>query len=301
MNIPHPFPYQGSKRRIAHRILGYFPTDKNVRLFEPFAGSAAISLAAATYRRANKFIINDANEPLIELWQNIVNKPEGIIEKYRHLWQEQEGKEQEYYNYVRDKFNKTKKPEYLLYLLARCVKASIRYNSLGGFNQSPDNRRKGMSPDGMKENILRTASLLKGKVEFNSTDYTQILKKINQNDVVYMDPPYQGVCSARDPRYIQNIQFGGFVDFLSELNRKRISFIVSYDGRTGNRQHGERLPESLGLVHIEINAGKSSQATLLGKSAITYESVYLSKALLKRVSSVPSANEEQLELMESFS
>ena len=44
-------------------------------------------------------------------------------------------------------------PHHLLYLLARCVKASIRYNTDGDFNQSPDNRRKGMHPATMRQNI----------------------------------------------------------------------------------------------------------------------------------------------------
>ncbi len=44
--IPQPIPYQGSKRHIAHHILPLF-SDKPDKLVEPFAGSAAISVAAA--------------------------------------------------------------------------------------------------------------------------------------------------------------------------------------------------------------------------------------------------------------
>ncbi len=43
---PHPIPYQGSKRRLAAAILAHAPSGVR-RLIEPFAGSAAISLAAA--------------------------------------------------------------------------------------------------------------------------------------------------------------------------------------------------------------------------------------------------------------
>ena len=62
MNVPHPIPYQGSKRHIALEILRYFPPDAQ-RLIEPFAGSAAVSLAAAYYRRAQSFTLNDINAP----------------------------------------------------------------------------------------------------------------------------------------------------------------------------------------------------------------------------------------------
>ncbi|MGV0005087.1 MAG: DNA adenine methylase [Candidatus Porifericomitaceae bacterium WSBS_2022_MAG_OTU9] len=44
--LPHPFPYQGSKRGIAKLILPYFPV-LAARLVEPFCGSAAVSIAAA--------------------------------------------------------------------------------------------------------------------------------------------------------------------------------------------------------------------------------------------------------------
>jgi DNA adenine methylase len=300
MKVPHPFPYQGSKRRIARKILSYFPERARLRLVEPFAGSAAVSLAAAAYSKASHFVINDSNEPLIDLWEAIANNPQDISSRYKNLWDEQLGDERTYYDTIRDKFNKTKHPEYLLYLLARCVKASIRYNSLGEFNQSPDNRRRGMAPFSMEENILRTSCLLKGKVEFCSKDYRDVLEKATEGDLIYMDPPYQGVCCNKDPRYIKGIAYDEFVEALEKLNGMRIPFIVSYDGRTGDKFHGERLPTCLELTHMEINAGKSAQATLLGRQAITYESVYLSNSLTKQIKKSHLINEEQLELVEIF-
>ena len=46
------------------------------------------------------------------------------------------------------------KPEYLLFLLAKCVKAAVRYNAKGEFNQSPDKRRLGRNPAMMRDDIL---------------------------------------------------------------------------------------------------------------------------------------------------
>ena len=74
MKLPHPIPYQGSKRNLADEILRYFPNEF-YRLIEPFAGSAAISVASAFYYKANKFIINDVNQPLIALCNEIINHP----------------------------------------------------------------------------------------------------------------------------------------------------------------------------------------------------------------------------------
>jgi len=101
-----------------------------------------------------------------------------------------------------------------------------------------------------------------------------------------MDPPYQGVCANRDPRYIGLLEFDAFTANLHRLNQRQISFILSYDGRTGDKSYGKPMPEDLDLVHIEIDVGRSSQATLLGRNHNTYESVYLSPALLKRIGMV---------------
>ena len=89
--------------------------------------------------------------------------PNNIANAYEKLWKAQTGQEREYYDWVRTQFNQTQRPDYLLYLLARCVKASVRYNAYGEFNQSPDNRRKGARPDTMRENIVGASRLLKGK------------------------------------------------------------------------------------------------------------------------------------------
>ena len=128
MKIPHPIPYQGSKRNIASEIIRFFPK-KIDRLIEPFAGSAAISIASAFSYKADKFIINDINEPLINLWGKMVNSPEKIVRDYHDIWTGQLGNEEEYYYEIREKFNNTHEPQYLLFLLAKCVKAAVRYNS----------------------------------------------------------------------------------------------------------------------------------------------------------------------------
>jgi DNA adenine methylase len=281
-DVPHPIPYQGSKRNLAPLVLSYFPAHAS-RLVEPFAGSAAISLAAACRGLADRFWINDAHCPLVALWREILDHPETLAGKYRRLWQAQLGCEREYYDDVRKKFNQTQRPECFLYLLARCVKAAIRYNGAGEFNNSPDNRRKGAQPDTMRERIVGASALLKGRTQLSACDYREVLANCDSADVVYMDPPYQGVCGNRDGRYCPKIDHGEFCDSLAALNDKGCMYVVSYDGRTGDKTYGQPLPKRLNLVHIEVHAGRSTQATLLGRTHDTYESLYFSPALASAV------------------
>jgi DNA adenine methylase len=301
MKIPHPIPYQGSKRGLASAILHYFP-EPTSRLIEPFAGSAALTLAAAAGNRASGFVINDLNEPLMELWRAIIHSPERLARQYESLWKAQHAEDRRrYYDTVRDEFNRAGKPEHLLYLLARCVKASVRYNASGEFNQSPDNRRMGALPDTLREHILGASHLLKGRTECRSQDYKEVLAEAAADDLIYMDPPYQGVCANRDPRYLKSVIFDEFVEELESLNSRSLTYLVSYDGRTGDKTHGHRLPPRLGLHLVELEAGRSSQATLLGRAEDTVESLYLSPALVERLNPGrhrPHRAARQLELLE---
>lgn len=302
MSTPHPIPYQGSKRNLADDILRYFPA-KVETLHEPFAGSAAISLAAAANKKAKRFHINDLNKPLVDLWRAIVNTPEKLDREYNVLWTAQLDDPKAFYKKVRDEFNLTGKSDYFLYLLARCVKASVRYNANGEFNQSPDNRRRGMTPATMRDQLFGASCLLKGKTTFSSKNYRDVVLSANRDDLIYMDPPYQGVCGNRDTRYLASVQFCEFVAVLEQLNSRGIKYIVSYDGRTGKKVHGRLLPENLNLTHIEIDAGRSTQATLLGRDDATYESLYLSPSLseeLKKPSMIRRLTpNEQLTLLEA--
>lgn len=276
--IPHPIPYQGSKRFLADEILSRMPS-RFSRLVEPFAGSSAISLAVASRKMADRFWINDAHKPLAVLWQEIIGEPEALATKYESLWRRQLGREREFFDLVRDQFNENHKPEHFLYLLARCVKAAIRYNSAGKFNNTPDNRRSGARPNEMRWRIMGAANLLAGKTTVTALDYRDVLDGCQRSDVIYMDPPYQGVCATRDHRYAPKIDHQQFYNALDQLNRRKLMFLVSYDGRCGDKRYGEPLPDYLNLVHLELCAGRSTQATLLGRDHVTYESLYLSPAL----------------------
>jgi len=64
--------------------------------------------------------------------------------------------------------------------------------------------------------------------------------------------------------------FDEFVEALEVLNARDISYIVSYDGRTGEKVHGRSLPRDLRLRHIELEAGRSSQRLCWGgKQSLT--------------------------------
>lgn len=133
----------------------------------------------------------------------------------------------------------------------------------------------------MRKNIKGVSNLLKGKCKFTSVDYREVLEKAKNSDFIYMDPPYQGVCGNRDSRYLAGINFDDFVLAFERLNKRNIAFAISYDGRLGNKSFGKVLPKSLNLKRVELEVGRSSQSTLLGRKENTIESLYLSPVISK--------------------
>ena len=280
--IPHPFPYQGSKRIVARHILPFIPQGVT-RLVEPFCGSAAVSIAAASQKLASRFWLNDIDPALMTLWSWILERPDELTAGYEQLWNAQHPDRKDFFFKVRDEFNSSHQPHHLLYLLARIVKGSVRYSSQGIFNQSPDNRRSGMRPAKMRKQVLGVSSLLSRRTRLTALDFREVLLSVNEADLVYLDPPYQGTSFTRDHRYYTGVNCDDLTDALSLMNDMGVSYILSYDGRTGSKSHGKPLPKTLGLTHYDVHAGRSSQSTLLGDNHQTIESLYLSPALLQRL------------------
>jgi len=278
---PHPIPYQGSKRQLTRKILSVVKNRKFRRLYEPFAGSAAITIAGANLNLADRYVIGDSLEPLIDIWRAILSSPEELALAYEKLWFEQGGNSIAHYNQVRDKFNAVHDPVMLLYLLARCVKNSPRFNLMGEFNQSADKRRRGMKPDKMRREILGASALLHGRTAAICEDFEVTISDATSADLVYLDPPWQGVTTGKNKRYHQGLNRERLIAALAHLNQRNVPFLLSYDGSREGQTYGELLPMSLNVERLELNVGRSSQATLLGRNETTIESMYVSKGLIQ--------------------
>jgi DNA adenine methylase len=277
-SVPHPIPYQGSKRRLATAILSHVPPNQYFRLIEPFAGSSAVTLAAAYHKTFRSYIVGDALEPLIRLWQSIIDDPGPVARQYEALWQRERSKPIDAYYEIRSEFNADRHPAKLLYLLARCVKNAVRFNPAGDFNQSPDKRRTGTKPKTMKAELFAAHRLLAGKCQAMHADFSTLFSWAQEGDFYYLDPPYQGTSGGRDRRYIAGVSRDQMIKGLSILNERRIPFILSYDGSCGETDYGEPLPETVAR-RILLDVGRSSQATLNGRDDVTVESLYVSHVL----------------------
>lgn len=272
--VPHFLPYQGSKRRLAPHILAHFGVVRPARLFEPFAGSAALSLAALHAGLVDQIVLGDSLTPLVALWQAVLAAPDAVADGYAGLWSGDTSFEQ-----VRAHYNAAPEPVALLYLLTRCVKNAPRWNEAGAFNQAPDRRRRGTAPDRLRRQLRAVSTLLHGRCQLRAGDAAATLADATPADLVYLDPPWQGTSTGRDRRYHAGLDLPRLVALLTDLRERHVPFLLSYDGQLGDRRYGEPLPAELRLRCVMLDAGRSSQATLTGRDDRTLESLYLSPDL----------------------
>jgi DNA adenine methylase len=249
-------------------------------LFEPFAGSGAITIAAASRNLASRYALSDTLAPLVAIWQAIIECPAALAEAYEAIWQEQFVCDNiRHFNAVRAEFNEQHDPAKLLYLLARCVKNAPRFNGDGAFNQSPDKRRHGMHPAKMRREIEGVSALLRERTSVAVCQFEDALAEATEADLVYLDPPWHGTSTGRDKRYYEGLERRRLVAALEDLNSRNVPFLLSYDGRHGTKSYGDPLPSSLRTTRLELLAGRSAQATLFGRTDHTGESRYVAENL----------------------
>ncbi|MDX6654117.1 MAG: adenine methylase [Solirubrobacterales bacterium] len=258
-------------------------------MYEPFAGSAALTIAATEKEVARRYVIADSLNPLMEIWSAILARPEELARAYEKLWVEQEHEPRTHFNRVRSEYNDRGEAARLLYLLARCVKNAPRWNKSGGFSQSADHRRKGMRPTRMRDQIERCHRLLADKATGLIGDVFTTTAAAGKADLVYLDPPWEGTTCGPDTRYHEGFDRGALEILLDSLNDRRVAWILSYDGRHGSKVYGRPLDPALYGQHLELAAGRSSQATLSGRSDMTVESLYLSTSLVEQVANETAA------------
>jgi DNA adenine methylase len=296
---PHPFPYQGSKRKIAEQIIDKCDLSNIDCVIEPFAGTSAITLALLQNGFVEYAVINDKNAHIAGLWQKICSDPVELCDGYEQLWIDQQSDPKRFFLESREKLNTEYSPEIFLYILARIVKGAVRYSKKGVFTQSADNRRLGMNPKRMRQNILAVSKLISGRIEVHNLCYTDpdLYGRSGKSSLIYLDPPYQGVSFTNDTRYIDGVPYEEFVEYLNERFPANPNIVVSYDGMVGEKVYGRQLPTTLPFDHYFINAGTSSQETLVGRSSTTLESLYVSRSIARNESSETNLPASQMELL----
>ena len=270
INIPSLIKWSGGKRNIASKIIEYFPK-KVENYYEPFLGGASMLYLVRKIYPNCKVYGSDVYSPLVDLFKNIQKNPENVINNYYFNWQRLQKNFPEYYYEIRKSFNEKNDYNKLLFLSRTCTNGIIRFNEKGHFNNSLHLSRRGMKPKNFEKIVIEWSKLIKKNSQFLCCDYSKIINKISKNSLIYLDPPYY----HSKNRYSQNLEIDKFYLFLKKLNEKKIKFILSFDGRRGDKVYEHLVPKELYLKKINIDAGKSNLSNVLNNKKLkVIESLY---------------------------
>lgn len=260
--------WSGSKRSQVNKILEYVPEFDTY--YEPFVGGGSIMYGISP----DKAVCSDISAPLIELWELIKNNPLELSKDYEKKWKLMKKEGHQVYYDIRDSFNETFTGYDLLFLSRTCVNGMIRFNLKGEFNNSLHHNRDGIKPETLKKIIFDWSEKIKD-IEFKNVDYKEATKNATKNDFIYLDPPY---FNTKGRYYgLNTIDFDEFYLYLEDLNKRKIKFILSFDGITNKKDYSVDLPKHLYKRHIHIHSGNSSfDQVMNGEKNKVYESLYLS-------------------------
>ncbi len=268
MSLQPVIKWSGSKRKVAN-FIGEFIPDSGT-YFEPFLGGGSV-LGSLGKRKS---IAGDQIPELIGIWNLIKSDPKHLAKHYQRNWNKLQKDGYLHYNKVRDRFNKDRNPEDLLFLSRTCVNGLIRFNTSGEFNNSYHHTRPGIHPETLN-GILLTWSDLVSRTNFISTDYENLLVKAKAGDTVYMVPPYMG----NKGRYKNEaFDFERLWSNLDILNKRKVRWILSLDGNSGDRDYSSELekPMELSKVVYKIDGESSAFPRLLkGRLDDVTESLFL--------------------------
>lgn len=189
--------WQGNKSKHLNKFIEYIPEITGTYI-EPFVGSGALLLKL----QPKKWIINDINKDLINIWNEVKNNPDEIIKIFKefgHYFKPLSKKDK--VTYCKEITSKIEYLPYNLqratsYLLMKCcsymdiiIKNKFFFTGLEMHiyieNNYPFLKQKHY------DNILEVSQFLnKSKGYIFNMSYEKILNRSKHGDFIFLDPPY---------------------------------------------------------------------------------------------------------------
>ncbi len=183
--------WAGGKKRLVG-ILDKLTPENIERYFEPFLGSGAFFFYLVQTKKKFKAILSDSNFELINTYKELRDNPNELIDiLYEHQTNYYKNREK-YYYFIRDEYitkNKTELAAKFIFLNKACYNGLYRVNRLGNFNV-PHGRY--INPKICnKEKLIDCSELLRiYDVTILCDVYRNIISQCENNDFIYLDPPY---------------------------------------------------------------------------------------------------------------
>ena len=178
--------WAGGKAKLVPFICENFPAGRpHKRLIEPFAGSAAVSLAL----EFDAYLLNDANPDLIGLFQTLKREGQAFVGYARSFFNAENNSESRFYE-LRERFNDSQntieRSALFVYLNRHAFNGLCRYNSKGAFNVPFGRYAAPYFPETEMLGFVAKSD----RIELLCGDFQVALNQAPADDIVYCDPPY---------------------------------------------------------------------------------------------------------------
>ena len=230
--IPTFLKWAGGKSQLLPLYQNQFPQTFK-RYFEPFLGSGAVYFYLRLRGKAERSILSDVNEDLVNAYRVVREQPQELLwelKKHENAHHEHGGK---YYYEVRDglpQWNTAlQRAARLIYLNRTCYNGLYRVNSSGKFNV-PIGRYK--RPQVVREDVLSEASKLLADTELHIRPFEEVLDHARAEDFIYFDPPYYPLSKTASFTSYQKSVFGErehrkLAEVFRELDRRGCYVMLS--------------------------------------------------------------------------
>lgn len=268
----------GGKTQLLPEIRQRYP-ENITRYCEPFVGGGAVLFDVLQTFHPNEVLINDINPELINLYENIRNNCEPLIQLLEHFQTEYletpEADRQNLYLGKRATYNhfiEARNPEHnlekaalFIYLNKTCFNGLYRVNRNGLFNV-PFNRAK--NPLICDSENIRECSQLLQNVQMHVGDYSYCRDFIDENTFVYLDPPYRPLTeSSSFTSYnengfsdVQQIELGNFITEMAH----RGALIVASNSDPHNANEQDEFFDNL---YADFNIERVQAARMVNSNA----------------------------------
>jgi len=190
-----PLKIQGIKTKLVPLIKQNIAMDKDSVWYEPFMGSGVVGFNIEPERA----VFADTNPHIIDFYNRIKDgtiNPSSVRAFLENEGKLLEQKGEEYYYYVRDRFNEEHDPLDFLFLNRSCFNGMIRYNRSGDFNVPYGHKPQRFAKAYITKIVNQVAHvselLLNHSWSFVCQSFERTIAMATEGDFVYCDPPYLG-------------------------------------------------------------------------------------------------------------
>jgi len=226
--------WAGGKSQIISELDSLIPSEFN-RYFEPFLGGGAMFFHLISDRNMRfSAYLSDINEELITAYKVVKNNVSELTQILKRHEREYNRNHSKYYYKLRDEVKPVTdidKTARFIALNKTCFNGLYRVNRKGIFNVPMGRYKKPLICDaGNLENISK--ALKYSRASIRVSDYENALVEAEEDDFIYLDPPYHPTSSTANFTGYSDKGFGDndqseLSKIFAELNDRKCKVLLS--------------------------------------------------------------------------